>query len=388
MDSRICIPHSFLIVVDDVGWWCGYDHRYKNGPSRSGIERYHCLEDYKAIIELGKSLNMRIKCGFVAGEWDRKNILAGVRNSNKHGSHWDNASRLHPDIDEAAHLINANNQYIELAMHGTMHMYWDDEGKMVPAEFYQRDEKGVYRMTPPSIVREHMDAFFEILVHNNLTTDILSFIPPCFIYTYSKDEDHLSHILAEYGIKFVSTPFASMQYTSSEKPVLAGVENGIITVDRTGDLTRWYELDAQTPEIVKKSYYGMHWPNFLNKDPEKNMETVNRWVKYFKGYIGRFDILPARNNMEGSSQALYKRFVDFKVLEDRVLFDFTELDAQGAAALTDYFHINAKNDLTLFADSSVSLKTERIYKDYTTYKLTRKKPYSKRSVISFKANGG
>jgi hypothetical protein len=108
----------------------------------------------------------------------------------------------------------------------------------------------------------------------------------------------------------------------------------------------------------------------------------------FKGYIGRFDILPARNNMEGSSQALYKRFVDFKVLEDRVLFDFTELDAQGAAALTDYFHINAKNDLTLFADSSVSLKTERIYKDYTTYKLTRKKPYSKRSVISFKANGG
>ena len=100
MDERIFIPYGFLIVVDDVGWWCGYDQRYKNGPTRSGIERYHCIEDYKAIIEIGKSLNMRIKCGFVAGEWDRNNILAKVPNSNKHGSDWDNASRLHPQIEE------------------------------------------------------------------------------------------------------------------------------------------------------------------------------------------------------------------------------------------------------------------------------------------------
>jgi hypothetical protein len=383
MDERIFIPYGFLIVVDDVGWWCGYDQRYKNGPTRSGIERYHCIEDYKAIIEIGKSLNMRIKCGFVAGEWDRNNILAKVPNSNKHGSDWDNASRLHPQIEEAAHLINANSPYIELAMHGVMHMYRDDDGKMQPAEFYQRDEKtGKNRMMPPSVIRRHIDAFFEILRQNRLSTDIVSFIPPCFIYTYSKEDDHLSHILAEYGIKYISTPFPSMQYTSSEKPVSACVENGIITVDRTGDLTGWYEVDAKTPETIKKSYYGMHWPNFLNQDPDKNMDTVNRWIRYFKKYEGQFEILPARNNMEGSSQALYKRFIDMKVSEDKAVLDFTEPNLREATGLTDYFFINAKNNVTLSADSSVDIEADKIYEDYTTYKITRKKPYSPYAVLT------
>jgi hypothetical protein len=246
----------------------------------------------------------------------------------------------------------------------------------------QRDEKtGKNRMTPPSVIRRHIDAFFEILRQNRLSTDIVSFIPPCFIYTYSKEDDHLSHILAEYGIKYISTPFPSMQYTSSEKPVSACVENGIITVDRTGDLTGWYEVDAKTPETIKKSYYGMHWPNFLNQDPDKNMDTVNRWIRYFKKYEGQFEILPARNNMEGSSQALYKRFIDMKVSEDKAVLDFTEPNLREATGLTDYFFINAKNNVTLSADSSVDIEADKIYEDYTTYKITRKKPYSPYAVL-------
>ncbi|NMA94964.1 MAG: hypothetical protein GX974_02880, partial [Clostridiales bacterium] len=309
MEKFACIPHSFLIVVDDVGWWCGDDYRYKNGPSRSGMSRRHCIEDYKVLIEIGRSLNMRIKCGFVVGEWDRTNILAKVRNSNKHGSKWDNASRLDSSIDEVRDIINANQDYMELALHGLMHMYWTDDGIMEHAEFYQHsDIEDNYKMTPPDIIREHIDAYFEILEQNGLPTDIESFIPPCFNYVYSQGQDQISSILAEYGIKYVSTPFNSMQFTTDEKPIDVGVENGIITVDRTPDWTDWDDIGSNTPREIKKSYYGAHWVNFLNSDPKDNMDVAKRWIDYFARYKEKFDILPAKDNAMGSAQALYKRF--------------------------------------------------------------------------------
>lgn len=386
MNQSVCIPFSFLVVVDDVGWWCGNDHRYKNGPSRSGIERRHSIEDYKAIIELGKELDMRIKCGFVVGEWDRKNILAKVRNSNKHGTDWDNASRLDPQIDQVRDLINANSDYMELAMHGLVHMYWDDNGKIQFAEFYQGDQKtGRNRITPPDIVREHIEAYFEILHHNNLTTDIKSFIPPCFRYTYSQGKDQLSAILAEYGIQYISTPFLSMQFIGEDKPVDVGVENGIINVDRTRDLTRWEEVDAKTPEVIKKSYYGMHWPNFLHFDPERNGETLSRWIEYFRKYKDQFEIMSARDNAQGSTQALVKRFTKVTFNQYSMVLDFTEVDHQKANGLCDFFFLHAKNHISLNADNSIELSIHKIHTGHTTYKVTRKRPYSVQSVILYSA---
>jgi len=383
-EDLFCIPHSFLLVVDDVGWWCGDDHRYKNGPSRSGIGRRHCIEDYKAIVEIGRSLNMRVKCGFVVGEWDRCNLLAKVRNSNKHGALWDNASRLDPQIDEVRDLINSSKDYMEIALHGVMHMFWTDEGIMKYAEFYQTcEETGKNKMTPPDIVREHLDAYFEILRQNGLTTDIKSFIPPCFRYVYSRDKDQLSAILSEYGIKYISTPFSSMEYTSPEKPEGACVENGIITVDRTNDLIPWDAVDAQTPDIIKKSYFGMHWPNFLNKDPEKNMETVARWIKYFEQYKNNFEILPARDNAIGSTQALYKRFTNLSFCDGRMVLDFSEVDAQGAKDLDGTLYVNIVNTINPKADEAVDLKIYEVHENYTTYKVERRKPFASKAVISF-----
>jgi len=327
---------------------------------------------------------MRVKCGFVVGEWDRYNILTKVRNSNKHGALWDNASRLDPQIDEVRDLINSEKDYMEIALHGVMHMYWTDEGIMKYAEFYQRhEETGEYKMTPPDIIRAHLDAYFEILRHNSLPTDIKSFIPPCFIYVYSRKQDHLSAILAEYGIKYISTPFVSMKYTSQEKPVDACVENGIITVDRTRDLISWDVVDAQTPDIVKKSYFGMHWPNFLNKDPEKNMETVARWIKYFEQYKDNFEILPARDNAMGSTQALYKRFTSLSYCDGKIVLDFSKVDAQGAKDLDGTMYINIINTIEPKADETVDLKLYEVHKNYTTYKVARRKPFAAKAVISF-----
>lgn len=386
MDSNsfACVPYSFMIVVDDVGWWRGDDHRYKNGPSRSGIGRRHCAEDYRAIIELGRSLNMRIKCGFVVGEWDRTNILARVRNSNKYGAKWDNGSRLDPSIDEVADIINEGQDYMELALHGTMHMYWTDTGVMKPAEFFQMDEEtGRYIMTSPDIIRDHLDAYFEICHQNGLPMDIESFIPPCFNYVFSPYEDKLSAILTEYGIKYISTPFKSMQYTTEEKPVDVGVENGIITVDRTSDWTPWDGVGLSPPKDIKRSYYGMHWPNFLNENPQGNMDVVKRWVDYFSQYGEKFDILPARDNAMGSAQALYKRFLKIKTQDNTMTLDFKDVNGQDVRAVSPSFYINVFNQFRPKTDNSLHISVYEANREYTTYMVTRRDLLMKEGIINF-----
>ncbi|MDW7658088.1 MAG: hypothetical protein SCM11_13045 [Bacillota bacterium] len=372
------IPHSFLIVIDDVGWWCGKDQRYKNGPSRSGLEqRRHVIEDYQAIVALGKSLNMRIKCGFVIGEWDRTNLLAGVRNSNKYGTQWDQASRLDPAIDEVRDLLNDSSDYLELAIHGLVHMYWNDSGKMQHAEFYQKaaDGKG-YIMTPPDIVREHLDAYFAIYQQNGFTMDLTSFIPPCFQYIYSPERDQLSAILSEYGIFYVSTPYASMGYTSHVKPVDVCVENGIITVDRTSDLTSWDVVGANPPGVIKNSYYGLHWINILNNDVEKNGETVQAWIRYFAQYKHRFDLFVARNNAVASSQALYKKHTKIVVDNDKIVLDFAAVDKQVVSALEPAVYLNVVNEKVPKPDHTVDLRVYEESEKFTTYQVTRRMPGS------------
>ncbi len=375
-ENPALIPAAFMIAMDDVGWWCGQDQRYKNGPSRSGLNnRRHCLADYQSIIKLGQSLDMRIKCGFVIGEWDRTNVLAGVPNSNKYGAAWDNASRLDPQIDQVRDLINSAKDYLEMAIHGLVHMFWDDQGQMHYAEFYQRPPAGgPARMTPPDLVRQHLEAYLTIYQQNGLTAPLESFIPPCFIYTYSRAKDQLSSILAEYGIKYVSTPFCSMDYSGTEKPQAVAVENGIITVDRTRDLIPWDLVDAAPPQQIKQSYFGLHWLNILNPDASKNEESLAAWIKYFSQYKGQFEILPARDNAMASSQALYKRFSRLSLADDHLLLDFSELDKQGARALADSFYLNLRQGWQLCPSDHALVQVQAEYPEFTSYKVTRQKP--------------
>ncbi len=338
-----CIPASFFIVVDDVGWWCGEDHRYKGGPSRSGIGRRHVPEDYAALIELGRRLDMRFQWAFVVGEWDRWNLLKDVPGSNKHWSDWDNASRLDPRIDEARDLLNAGAAHFELTMHGLVHMYWHQRDVMSYAEFYSNvggmpDE---VRMNPREILKQHIETYLELIHRNGLTMPVRSFVPPCFRYIFSKGDGELSHLLAQYGILYLSTPFAGMGCREAVKPVDAGAENGIITVDRNRDFTRWYEVGPPPPEALRPGFFGLHWPNLLHPDPARNMETIDRWTAYFQRYQNRFDILPARDAPMAYTQALYRRFTAATPTSEGFSLDFTAVDAENAAAAGDgpWFHV-------------------------------------------------
>ena len=377
--KRLIIPESFLLVVDDVGWWQKATKRYYvelPDWAKKQERRAYGLEDYRSLVEIGRALNMRVLCGFTIGEWDRDRILAKLPSANMHGTGWTNKDVLAQveRLDEARDYINSNAAYIEMAVHGLNHMYWNEEGKCLFAEYY-RNENGKRVMLAPDLMRKHLDAWFEIYCRNGFRAPVDKLIPCCFLYNYSQGSGEMSYILKDYGIKYVSTPFSSLGYDTPEKPVMAAIENGILTTDRTDDLSMWCELDAKTPDVLKSSYYGTHWPHFIVEDPADNPKTTARWIEYFKQYKNRFEVVCATDHVMGANQAFYRRFTKLtETAPNTFTLDFGEADAQGAPAdvVGNVLYLNVAKPHRLYAaENSCLVELWNVADDFWTYKLTR-----------------
>ena len=60
MEEIVKIPIAGILQLDDVGWDNGRDLRLSGQASRSGLPRYHALEDYQLLHEIGKEINSSI----------------------------------------------------------------------------------------------------------------------------------------------------------------------------------------------------------------------------------------------------------------------------------------------------------------------------------------
>ncbi len=49
------IPMPIQVVIDDVGWWSGKDGSEQQEPFRTGFDRDQKMDDYRAIVALGKA---------------------------------------------------------------------------------------------------------------------------------------------------------------------------------------------------------------------------------------------------------------------------------------------------------------------------------------------
>lgn len=90
------IPMPLQVVIDDVGWWSGNDGSMRQEPYRTGINRNYVPADYKAIVDLGRALDIRPQAALVLCEWDRENILKHLPTSTWMGSNWDNSKWVGP----------------------------------------------------------------------------------------------------------------------------------------------------------------------------------------------------------------------------------------------------------------------------------------------------
>ena len=127
--ENLILPKTLQLCLDDVGWMYGRDERDWGGPARTGFPRYHAVEDYMMIEELGNALDMKISCMFVIGEWDRKGILAKVPNATSAGANW-KGSKYYSEA-KAKEMFDyiSKSKHIEFGVHGLMHDIWSEDGK-------------------------------------------------------------------------------------------------------------------------------------------------------------------------------------------------------------------------------------------------------------------
>ena len=316
------IPRPLQVIMDDVGWFNGKDDREIGGPSRTGIYRYHCLEDYKAIEQFGKNLNQKINCAFILGEWDLENELPRrIPHFSHFGDSWDNAKyRIPREMDEIAEFVSSA-EHIDVALHGLYHGYYmPGTDNHDCSDYYYKINKQLI-MVPEDEIRRRIETFLELMHKHGIHKTVNSFVPPSGAYRTFE----LSRILREYGILYVTTPFGGMTPKAPDDTTF--VENDIITSNRYEQKAlRWDDVGpdfdlAETPPGI----LGTHWPNILNMDPKKDLETVEKTKGFFERSAETFGIVLSRDVGFCSTQYLYEKYTRITEEGGTLILDFSEV---------------------------------------------------------------
>ncbi len=325
-DLEVEIPLPIQIVIDDVGWWSGEDGNAHQQPYRTGISRDHVPADYQAIVDLGKKLGVRPQAATILCEWDRENILKNLPTSTWMGKNWDNSKWVGPWLDEAAEIITNNHKHYELTLHGVGHEYWDGEN-FTRAEW--ADNTG--RMRPLEQVELHLDYFEKLLDQNQLGSFPSSFVPTAFLHGFGKTGDHMfsmAEVIKKKGINYINTPFNNMYNTEGVQFEVFGIDSEVITVDRGEDVLNWNTFGQGPKGIIAGPTCGLHWPNLLHLDSDRNSEIVDLWVAFLEPYKNKLDRILSINSEEfrkqlvhhvGSRASFEKGVITLELIDDQLV---------------------------------------------------------------------
>ncbi len=380
----VVISMPIQVVIDDVGWWSGQDGSKWQEPYRTGIDRDHVVADYKSIIELGKALQIRPQAAMVLGEWDKQNILQKVPHSTWMGKNWDNNKWKGPWLEEAADIINNNKEYFEITMHGLGHEWWT-EGKFTRAEW--ANNEGVMR--PKDDIERHLDAFSEILRQNNLGDLPKSYVPTAFRHGFGVtpgNEVSIAELLGKRGFTYINTPFEIMLNKEQVKHGVFGFDSGLMTVDRGTDLFNWDVIGTKPEGILQGPTCGMHWPNLLHLNPERNSEIVDGWVKLLAPYNEKEETMLARNSLVFQHQLAHHVCTKIIIEGNRIELDFVETDKLPEVTGRKELIIKVKSPYELsFESKSITIISSSIIRNGNsvlhTVCLKRKSIKSKVSIV-------
>jgi len=320
MPIEAAIPMPLQIVIDDVGWRTGRDGSLENQPYRTGIDRNHGVEDYLAVISLGRRLGMAPQAAMILSEWDTRNLLRRVPSTSWMGDAWDNSPIVGAWIDECAQIIRDNRQHFECAIHGVGHEFWGEDGKMTRAEW--NDHRNEPR--PVDTIRAKLELFLELHDQHQLGRRPRAFVPCGFTCHFGREGDNLQQELSRYGITSMSSPFWAMSRTYRPQYNSFGFDHDVLVVDRGYDPCDWNVIDPDWRIPPTWPILGMHWPNLLHMDPSRNDEVIDRWVKLLEPWGRRFRQTLSPNTDAFLVQYVYYKTATVKITGDEIVIDATE----------------------------------------------------------------
>jgi hypothetical protein len=357
--QRAQIPLPIQVVIDDVGWWSGHNGSTQlkpyHEPFRTGIARDHVPQDYAAIASLGRQLGIRPQAAFIACEWDKENILGALPSCNWMGAAWDNSRHVGPWQEEAAQILRDNRAHLELTLHGIGHEFWsenaDGDWTFTRAEWH--DVNGVMRSRETVLC--HLELFAQILEQHNLGSFPTSFVPCAFLHRFGKNGDGLAELLVQSGINFISTPFFTMHGGEELEGKRFGFDGGVLTVDRARDLQSWYVIGTPPVGEFDNAICGMHWPNLLHRDPERNEEIVAAWVVFLRKQNHRFDRVLAPDTSFFAGQLLHHDATKCEIENQTLHLDWSQTATLLTGAMTEFILKIAADGPLEFSSNDVEI---------------------------------
>lgn len=333
-DRGIIFPRAFAFAIDDMGWNVGnnYGDVDAQGPYRLGIDRKMDVNNYKCIVEVAKSVGVRVQGLFILSEMDRANILAGDPTTTWQGNNWDNSKNVCDEQVKIMDFVKENAAWLEFGLHGVGHEYWVD-GTKKRAEWYCTDDNHPW---PEESMRQHIQFFKAIMAQYQLAPENghsfpESFVPCAYGYYWNPGGGYSTgKIMSEAGVKYVNTLFTYIEELNPpEGPNGGGFDNGVVVVNRINYGNPWFELSSlpnvplseQESDIIES-----HWSNWLAQDDFLQEQTNQRWIDYYRMVQADSARYIAKNTQQFHAQWLYNKFT--KVTENsigKVLIDNTAM---------------------------------------------------------------
>lgn len=310
-----------LISVEDVGWWKGTDGSGGNQPFRTGMPRDHVPEDYSALAELGRKLDMKLLAGFVLCEWDREDILRKLPSST-----WMGKNRAGPGVDleqkiKAAEIIKQSENYLEFGLHGLSHEFWD-QGVMQRSEFHDAD----CIMRDPDEIGKHLSFFFSIMDQYGFACRPRIFIPPALKHSFGDPDKGIQRILGGFGIESVTLMFRKAKLYSSPQTEKIAWENDVLLVERGESEIPWNRVAADPEFKFDRPVLALHWANLLHPDPGKNHLVIQKWADFLKTGCEKREILMVQDSGACFTQYCHKLLSEIKRVDDGFSIDLRWMD--------------------------------------------------------------
>jgi hypothetical protein len=220
--------------------------------------------------------------------------------------------------------IRKNRKNYELTLHGVGHEYWEN-GTFTRAEW--TDSDGVMR--PPDQIEKHLDAYEKLLDQHGLGPMPESFVPAAFRHCFGVSAGRqvsLAQLLGKRGVRYINTPFRIMYNKEKAQNRYFGFDSGVITIDRGEDQFNWDVFPAVPESEIKGPTIGMHWPNMLHPNPERNGEIVERWIKYLRPCNNRADMMLAPDSVSFRNQLVHNQLTTILLKEKSFELNLTGTD--------------------------------------------------------------
>ena len=198
---------------------------------------------------------------------------------------------------------------------------------------------------------------------NGFHKSVNSFIPPNCAYKMG----HLSKILKEYNIFYVSTAFGSI--FGNKEFLDVEIEDGVIIVDRNNNLIPWDQMETCLDDLpVVSGIFACHWANVCHKCPEKNDYLTDSWVNYFQRCKKTFGVILSERMVFYATQAIYNKYSTINCTDGKYTINISRIPK--VTGLETNFYISSKENLTEWTGCDVEMYEKCA--DFIHYKVTPK----------------